>query len=65
MAKFIYNNAKNTSTSHTSFKLNCSYHLWILYKDDINPCFKSKSIDDLSIELKELIIICQENLYCA
>ena len=35
------------------------------YKDDINPCSKSKSTDKLSIELRELIIVCRGNLYHA
>ncbi len=26
MADFVYTNAKNASTSHTPFKLNCGYH---------------------------------------
>ena len=58
MAKFAYNNAKNISTSHTLFELNCNYHLWILYEEKVDFCSKSKSADKLSIELKELIIVC-------
>ena len=30
MAKFAYNNAKNASTSHTPFELNCGYYRWML-----------------------------------
>ena len=33
------------------------------YEEDIDPRSQSKSADELSAELKELIIICQENLY--
>ena len=33
MAKFVYNNAKNTSTDYISFELN---YVFILYKKDIN-----------------------------
>ena len=51
MAKFAYNNAKNASTGHTSFELNCGYHLRMSYKDDVDPRFKSKSADKLSTEL--------------
>ena len=32
MAEFVYNNAKNPSTGHTSFGLNYGYHPRILYK---------------------------------
>ena len=51
IAKFAYKNTKNTSTSHTSFKLNCDYNPRVSYKKDINPRFKSKSANELSIEL--------------
>ena len=63
MAKFAYNNAKNASTGHTPFELNCRCHLWVSYKKDIDPCFKSKSADKLSAELQELITVCRENLH--
>ena len=65
MVEFAYNNAKNTSTGHTLFELNCGYHPRILYRDDINPRSKSKSADKLSAKLRELIIICQKNLHHA
>ena len=61
MAKFIYNNAKNASTGHTSFELNCGYHLCILYKKDLNFHFKLISVTELSAELRELIIDYYEN----
>ena len=35
------------------------------YKEDVNPRFQSKLADKVSAKLKELIIICQENLYHA
>ena len=65
MAEFAYNNAKNTSSGYTPFKLNCGYYPWMSYKEDVNPRSKSKSADELSAELKELIIVCQENLHHA
>ena len=65
MAKFAYNNAKNASTGHTSFELNCGYHLRISYEEDVDPCSKSKSADELLAELRELMIICWENLHHA
>ena len=63
MAEFAYNNAKNASTCHTSFKLNCSYYPWMSYEEDVNPCSRSKSADKLSAEVIKLMIICQKNLY--
>ena len=37
MAEFAYNNAKNASTGHTPFELNCGYYSWMLYKEDVDP----------------------------
>ena len=51
MAEFMYNNAKNTSTSQTVFELNYSYHLYISFKEDINPCFQFKTANKLSAKL--------------
>ena len=65
MAEFVYNNAKNASTGHMPFELNCGYHLRMSYEDDVNPQSKSKSADELSAELRELMIVCRENLYQA
>ena len=62
MAEFVYNNAKNASTGHTPFELNCGYYPQMWYKENIDPRSQSKSADKLSAELKELMIICQKNL---
>lgn len=58
MVKFDSNNAKNASTGYTTFELNCGYHLWVFYKQDIDPCSKSKFTDKLSAEIRELMIVC-------
>ncbi len=65
MAEFGYNNTKNASIGHTPFELNCSYHPQVFYKEDIDPCSKSKSAAKFSLELQELISICHENFYHA
>ena len=65
IAELAYNNAKNASTGYIPFKLNCSYHLWILYKKKVDSRSKSKSVDKLSAELRKLMIVCQENLHHA
>ena len=65
MAEFSYNNAKNVSTGHTPFELNCGYHPQMLYKEDVNSRSQSKSADELSAELRELMIVCRENLHHA
>ena len=63
MAEFAYNNAKNASTGHTPFELNYGYHPRVLYKEDVDPRSQSKSVDKLLAELRELMIVCQENLH--
>ena len=65
MAEFAYNNAKNASTDHTPFELNCGYHLWMSYEEEVNPRSKSKSADELLAELRELMFVCRENLHHA
>ena len=65
MAEFVYNNAKNANTRRTSFKLNCVYHLWVFYEEDIDLQLKSKSANKLLAELRELMIVCRKNLYHA
>ncbi len=62
MAEFAYNNAKNTSTDHTLFKLNCGYHSCASYKEDVNLRFQSKSADKLATELRKLMIVCKKKL---
>ena len=65
MAEFAYNNAKNASTGHMPFELNCGFHPRMSYKEDVDPRSQSKSANELSAELKELMIVCRENLHHA
>ena len=51
MAKFAYNNAKNSSTGHTLFELNCGYHPCVSFEEGTDPCSQSKSAKELSAEL--------------
>ncbi len=62
IAEFSYNNAKNTSTGYTSFELNCEFHPQASYKKNVNPRSQSKSVDELATELRELMVVCKENL---
>ena len=59
MAKFIYNNAKNTSMGYILFKLNYGYHPKMLFEDETNSCSKSYSANKLVIKLRNLI-----KIYC-
>ena len=64
MAKFAYNNSKNTNINHTFFKLNCSYHPQIFFKNKYNIYFRSFSANKLATKLKKLMnIYCQNFLY--
>ena len=65
IAEFAYNNAKNSSTNHTPFELNCGYHPRVSFKKDTNLCSQSKSIDKLSAKLQDLMTVCRENLHHA
>ena len=65
MAEFAYNNAKNASTDHTPFELNCSYHPCVSFEEDTDLCSWSKTADQLSTELQELMTVCRKNLYHA
>ena len=62
MAEFAYNNAKNTSTGYTPFELNCGFHPRVSYEEDVDPRSRSKTADQLAIELQTLISVCMENL---
>ena len=62
-AEFAYNNAKNDSIGYIYFELNCGYHPWISYKEDIDPHSKSKTAEELSSKLQNLMAIYQQNLY--
>lgn len=65
MAKFASNNVKNACTGYTSFELNCDYHLWMLYKKEVNFYLQSKTAYKVLTKLKELIIVYCKNLYYA
>ena len=65
MAEFAYNNAKNSSTGHTPFELNCGYHSRVSFEKDTDPRSRSKSADELSAELRDLMTVCRENLHHA
>ncbi len=65
IANYAYNNTKNTSISHTPFKLNCNYHTKILFEDKANPHLRSCSTNKLAKKLRELIEIYYQNLLYA
>ncbi len=62
IAEFAYNNAKNTSTSYTLFKLNCGYHSRVFFEKDVDSHSRSRSANKLAEELRKLIEICCQNL---
>ena len=51
MAKFAYNNAKNSNTGHMSFELNYGYHPYVSFEEDTNLCSQLKWADKLSVVL--------------
>ncbi len=62
MAEFAYNNVKNASTGHISFKLNYDYHPRVFFEEDVDSCSKSRFANKLVKELKKLIEVCYQNL---
>ncbi len=62
IAKFAYNNAKNTSTRHIPFEHNCGFHSQVLFKEDVDLRSKSRLANKLADELRELMKICCQNL---
>ncbi len=62
MVEFAYNNAKNASTMHTPFELNCGYHSRVFFEEDVDPRSRSRSANKLAEELRELIKGCCQNL---
>ena len=65
MAEFAYKNAKNASTNHTPFKLNCGYHPCVSFEKDTNPRSRLKTADELLAELQELMTVYRENFHHA
>ncbi len=65
MAEFAYNNAKNASTSHTPFKLNCGYYLRVSFEEDLDLRSRSRYADKLVEELRELMEVCCQNIFHA
>ncbi len=62
MAEFAYNNAKNASTGHTPFELNCDYHPKVSFEEDVDPWLRSCSANELAEEQRELMKVCYQNL---
>ena len=65
ITEFAYNNAKNASTGHILFKLNYRYHPCVSYEKNLDLCLKSRTVEELSSRLQELMTVCQQNLHYA
>ena len=65
IAEFIYNNVKNTSTSHTPFKLNCEYYSCVSFEKDVEPRSRLMSTGELLSKLRKLMSVCHKNLFYA
>lgn len=55
MAEFAYKNAKNTNISYIPFEVDCKYYSHVLYKKDVDPYFKSKTVNKLAIKVTDFI----------
>ena len=65
IVKFAYNNAKNASTGHTFFELNCRYHPCVLFKKDVDLRSRSILMSELALELWKLISVYRKNHFYA
>ncbi len=65
MAKFVYNNAKNASTGHTPFKLNCGHYPRVSFEEDVDSHLRSCFANKLAKELRKLMEVCCQNLLYA
>ena len=65
MAKFAYNNIKNTTTSYTAFELNCDFQPRVSYEENVNPHYRAKTAEELANELETLMSVCKENIQYA
>lgn len=63
MVKFVFNNTKNASIGYIPYKLNNSYYSYILCENNIDPCSKFYLVDKLASELKNQMLIYQQNLF--
>ena len=57
MAKFGYNNIKNTNSSYMSLGFNYNHHFWVLFKRNTGFCSWLKIAGKLLTELQDLIIV--------
>lgn len=62
ITKFFYNSAKNASTNHNPFKLNCEYYLRVFFEENVDSHSQSRSINKLAEKEREPIEICCQNL---
>lgn len=65
MVKFVYNNAKNISTSDIPFNFNNDYHFCVFFEDKIDPHLKFHSVNKLVKEPRDLMSIFEQNLLYA
>ncbi len=62
MVEFTYNNAKNASTGHTPFELNCGCHPRVSFEEDVDSRSRSRSANKVAEELSEVMEVCCQNL---
>ncbi len=65
IAKFAYNNAKNASTGHTPFELNCGYYSRVFFEEDVDLRSRPRSANKLAKKLRELMEVSCQNLFHA
>ncbi len=54
---------KNANTRHIPFESNCGYYPHTSYQEDVDLYSQLKSVKKLANKLRDLIMICRENVY--
>lgn len=62
MAKFFYNNTKNSNFKFTPFELNCEHHPQVSYEDKLDLRLQSRAAEVKAKALQELLTECKINL---
>ena len=63
----LWLNTRHRRPAHKDGSLRASqgYHRWVSYEEDLDPRSKSRTAEELSSELRELMTVCQQNLHHA
>lgn len=62
LVKYIYNNIKNANIDHILFELNCKYYSYVFLQKNTNSSSKFGLAIELTKQLRNLLLIYQQNI---